>query len=96
MPTQITKADANPIVVFICNWFILGFLGYFLIGQKQKAIAALIYTIVLSIIGIGAFVPIVAAIDGYMVAQKLAAGETLASDFCAIEFLTKLPFWQEK
>jgi hypothetical protein len=96
MPSQITKADANPIIIFICNWFFLAFLGYFLLGQKQKAIAGLVYTIVLSIIGIGAFIPIIAAIDGYQVAQKLAAGETLASDYCALEFLSSLPLWKEK
>jgi hypothetical protein len=95
MPSQITKADANPILIFICNWFILGCLGYFLLGQKQKAIAALIYTIVLSIIGIGALIPIICAIDGYQVATKLAAGETLASDYCALEFLSSLPLWKE-
>jgi len=96
MPSQITKADANPILVFILNWFILGCVGYFMIGQKQKAIAAAVYTCVLYIIGIGALIPIITAIDGYQVATKLKAGETLASDYCALEFLAKLPLWQEK
>jgi hypothetical protein len=96
MPSQITKADANPILIFILNWFVLGFLGYYLIEQKQKAIAALVYTIVLYIIGLGWIITILAAIDGYQVATKLKAGETLASDYCAIEFLAKLPLWQEK
>jgi hypothetical protein len=92
---DITVPDANPIVVAILNWFFLGCVGYLVIEQKQKALAGAIYTIVLSAIGIGFFIPVVAAVDGYQVAAKLSQGETVDSHYCAIKWLTYLPLWRE-
>lgn len=67
----------NPVAILFLN-FIGGCVGYFLIGQRNKAIVALIAWV------IGFFPPlcgtlswlvaIVAAIDGYLQAQHLANG----------------------
>ena len=40
MGQMITKPDANPIIFAVCNWFGGGALGYFLMGQKKKAMIA--------------------------------------------------------
>jgi hypothetical protein len=93
--TDIIVPNANPIAVAILNWFFLGAVGYLTISQHQKAVAAALYTIVLAAVGVGFLIPIIAAIDGYQVASKLASGETLKSDYCDIAFLSKLPLWKE-
>mmetsp|Transcript_4363 Transcript_4363/g.6421 ORF Transcript_4363/g.6421 Transcript_4363/m.6421 type:complete len:95 (-) Transcript_4363:64-348(-) len=93
MADQISKPDANPILIAVLNWFFFGFVGYWLIEQKKKAIGAAVYSCVLYIIGLGWIFSLLAAVDGYMVATKLAAGETLEDSHCEIAFLAKLPLW---
>jgi hypothetical protein len=94
MADQISKPDANPILIAVLNWFTLGFLGYWMIEQKKKAIACCVYSCVLYIFfGIGLIFTLLGIVDGYLVAQKLAAGETLDDTHCEIAFLSKLPLW---
>lgn len=42
MGQMITKPDANPIVLAVCNLLLGGALGYFLMGQQKKAIISVI------------------------------------------------------
>lgn len=70
----------DPILILVLNLFVGGCLGYFKIGQTQKAIAALISFIGLAFVALCAgpvFVAILAAIDGYMQAQQLEAGHPI-------------------
>eukprot|EP00689_Sawyeria_marylandensis_P001399 EC821563.1.p1 GENE.EC821563.1~~EC821563.1.p1 ORF type:complete len:104 (+),score=27.82 EC821563.1:14-325(+) len=49
MGEQISKKDANPILVAILN-FILGGVGYLMIGQKKKGITSIIIYIVIDVL----------------------------------------------
>ena len=66
----------DPILICVLNLIVAGCLGYFMIGQKLKGIAAL----VIWVLGLGTcgvvsgLVGIVAAVDGYLQAQALQAG----------------------
>jgi hypothetical protein len=72
-PTQPPK---DPILILVLNLLLFGAVGYFMIGQKMKGIAALvIWVLGLASCGIvSGIVAIVAAIDGMMQAQQLQAG----------------------
>src|SRR5712691_530801 len=76
-PTQPPK---DPILVLVLNLLLFGCVGYFMIGQKMKGIAALVIWVVgLASCGIvSGIVAIVAAIDGMMQAQQLQAGHPVA------------------
>jgi hypothetical protein len=68
----------DPILILVLNLFVAGCVGYFMIGQKNKAIVALIAFIVGFVPPIcgtlSGLVAVVAAIDGYLQAQHLQAG----------------------
>jgi hypothetical protein len=70
----------EPVLIAVCNLF-LACVGYFIIGQWQKGIAAIAAAIVIGIptcgLGIGA-VCIATAIDGFMQAEALKNGFPLA------------------
>ena len=73
-PTQPPK---DPILVLVLNLLVAGGVGYIIIGQKTKGIAAIIAWIVLLFVTCGAgsgILSIVTAIDGYLQAQQLQAG----------------------
>jgi len=93
MGETITNPDANPILIAILNLFLLGGVGYFVAGQSGKGIAAIVYTLVLGIctLGFGYLIIWVFAIDGYMIGQKLAAGETIGEKENGLSFLDMLP-----
>uniref|UniRef100_A0A7S1KP95 Uncharacterized protein n=1 Tax=Percolomonas cosmopolitus TaxID=63605 RepID=A0A7S1KP95_9EUKA len=94
MAEQIQNSEVNPIVILVCQWFGIGFLGYWLMGQKKKAIGAVVYIIGLYLIfWIGLIFWILAIVDGFLVAKKLQAGESIEDDHCEIAFLQKLPLW---
>ena len=46
MGEMIQKPDTNPIIIAIANWFGWSGLGYFLMGQKKKAIISIIIFLV--------------------------------------------------
>jgi FtsH-binding integral membrane protein len=114
MGEQISKKDANPIVVLILN-LIMGGIGYLIIGQKKKGIAAIIIFFILLVccwiigiclivtipfswlIGIGGAMiwSLICGIDGFKIATKLKAGESLDICHCEIAFLAKLPGFHE-
>ncbi|MBN1390684.1 MAG: hypothetical protein JXA22_08600 [Candidatus Thermoplasmatota archaeon] len=67
----------SPVGTLFLNLCLLGCVGYFYIGQWQKGLAALAATLILSGIGVGLIVPIVACIDGYMQAKLMTEGKAL-------------------
>jgi len=77
LPQQPPK---DPILILVLNLLLFGCVGYFIIGQKMKGIAALVIWILgLASCGVvSAIVSIVAAIDGMMQAQALQAGHPVA------------------
>ena len=92
MGEMITKPDANPIVLAVLNVLICGFpIGYFMMGQSTKAIAGFVYTLILSMFGIGMILPWIFAYDAYLLGQKLAAGESIGDKENGLGFLNSLP-----
>lgn len=100
MGEMITKPDANPILFAVANFFVLGALGYFLMGQKGKAIAAIVYVLICHwvlvwLFGIGTLLGIALQIafayDAYQLGQKLQAGESIGEKESALGFLGSLP-----
>jgi hypothetical protein len=89
---EIRKPDANPIIFALANWF-GGCVGYFIMGQQGKAIAALIYTVVLSgcTMGVGWFIVFVFMYDAYLLGQKLQNGEAIGEKENGLDFLSNLP-----
>lgn len=70
----------DPVLILILNLLLLGCVGYFLIGQRYKAIIALVASLVLigTTCGVGTgLICIFAAIDGYQQAQLLDAGRAV-------------------
>ncbi|MFZ5481209.1 MAG: hypothetical protein ACOZNI_30905 [Myxococcota bacterium] len=92
MGQMITKPDANPILFAVCNWFGLGGLGYFLMGQKKKAILAWVITIVLGTItcGFGYMIIFAFVYDAYLLGQKLQSGQAIGENENGLEFLNMI------
>lgn len=90
MGEMITKPDANPIVLAICNWFIFGFLGYFMMGQKSKATKSVIIAVVLTCFGLSPIWIIITAVDAYMLGQKLQSGESIGMNENGLDFLNAI------
>jgi hypothetical protein len=89
---QISKPDANPIVLAVLNLILWGGVGYFLMGQQKKAIASIVYFFVgMMCFGIGFIIPLLTAYDAYLLGQKLANGETIEDNECGLGFLSSLP-----
>jgi hypothetical protein len=92
MGESITKPDANPIVLALLNVFICGLpIGYVMMGQTKKAVAAFVYTVILSMFGVGFLLCWVWAYDAYLLGQKLAAGESISDTENGLDFLNNLP-----
>jgi hypothetical protein len=66
----------DPVLIAVLNLIVAGCLGYFMIGQKNKGIVAVIVWVLgLASCGIvSGLVGIAAAIDGYLQAQHLKNG----------------------
>jgi hypothetical protein len=71
----------DPILILVLNLFVAGCVGYFMIGQKNKGIVAIIAWViglVPPLCGtVSGLVCIVAAIDGYLQAQQLQQGHSI-------------------
>lgn len=95
MGEMITKPDANPILFAVLNFIICGLpIGYFMMGQQKKGIAALIYTFLLSMVTFGMLgwpLVLVWTYDAYLLGQKLASGESIADTENGLDFLSNLP-----
>jgi hypothetical protein len=85
----------NPVGILIANLLTFGVVGYWLMGQKMKARAAFVYTMLLSLLLVGLATPVIAAIDGFMVATRIQNGEAVDSEYCALKFIDKLPLWTD-
>lgn len=66
----------DPVIILVLNLLLAGCVGYFMIGQKTKAIVTLVVWILgLASCGVvSGIVGILAAIDGYFQAEQLKAG----------------------
>jgi TM2 domain-containing membrane protein YozV len=96
MGEMITKPDANPILLAVLNLFLFGAVGYFMMGQSGKGIAALIYWFVGSLctaiaIPVPLIVAALTAYDAYLLGQKLQAGESIGEKENGLAFLSNLP-----
>ena len=87
MSEMISKPDTNPIVPAILNLFLLGGVGYLIMGQQKKGIMMIVATLVLSCVGIGFLVPWIAAYDAYLLGQKLQSGESIGQNENGLSFL---------
>ncbi len=83
---EISKPDANPIVIAILNLW-LGGVGYLMIGQKKKGIMCIVGTILLYCLGLGWIIQLIAAYDGYLIGQKLQSGQSIGEMENGLEFL---------
>ena len=78
MQIQPSTPPKNAIVAALLSFFLFGGVGHLYLGQQKKGIILIVGTIVLTAAaGLGCLVPIVGAIDAYMMADKLQKGETI-------------------
>ncbi len=71
-----TQPPQNPVLVLVLNLLVFGGVGYIIMGQKTKGIVA-IAAWVLGLCSFGivsSIIAIVGAIDGYLQAMQLQAG----------------------
>jgi hypothetical protein len=87
MGEMIRKPDTNPIVVAVLNLFLWGCVGYFLMGQKKKAIMSLVGFALTFWCGIGFLIPWITAYDAYLLGQKLQNGEAIGENENGLPFL---------
>ncbi len=90
MGEMIQKPDTNPIVVAILNLWLLGGVGYLMMGQKKKGIISIVATLVLSCVGIGFIIPFLTAYDAYLLGQKLQSGQAIGENENGLEFLNAI------
>lgn len=79
-PTElITRPDANPLLMGLANLFGMGGLGYWWMGQRQKAFVTWGVVIVGGFCTFGMLwiVVFITAYDAYLLGQRLAQGEAL-------------------
>ena len=76
---QIQPSDPpkNAIIAAVLSFLLLGGVGQMYLGQMKKGIIIIVATVVLSCVGIGFLIPILGAVDAYMMADKLQKGETI-------------------
>jgi len=77
MGELITRPDVNPIVPAILNVFLLGAGGYFVLGQKRKALVSLAVALATTCVGLSPLWLAVTAYDAWLLGRKLAGGEPI-------------------
>lgn len=77
MQIQPSDPPKNSIIAAILSFLLLGGVGQIYLGQTKKGIIIIVSAIVLSCVGIGLIIPIVGAVDAYMLAEKLKNGEAI-------------------
>jgi TM2 domain-containing membrane protein YozV len=74
---QPSDPPKNPIIAAILSLLLFGGVGQMYLGQMKKGIILIVATIVLACVGIGFLIPILGAIDAYMMADKLQKGTSI-------------------
>ena len=74
---QIEPSGKNAILAAVLSFFLFGGVGQIYLGQNKKGIILIVATIVLACVGIGLIIPVLGAIDAYMIADKLEKGESV-------------------
>jgi TM2 domain-containing membrane protein YozV len=74
---QPSDPPKNAIIALILSLILFGGVGQMYLGQMKKGIILIVATIVLACVGIGFLIPILGAIDAYMMADKLQKGESI-------------------
>jgi hypothetical protein len=67
----------DPVLILLLNLFLLGGVGYLVMGQKMKGIVAIITALVVALptCGTGSLaIGVFGAVDGYLQAMQLKAG----------------------
>jgi len=78
------RPDVSPVFVTLFNLLLLGGGGYWMIGQKRKALVAMATTFVSTCCCVGLLVPVMTALDVWHLSQRLASGESVGEDECAV------------
>ena len=84
--------NVNPVVAVIANGFVLGILGYALIGQTNKGIMVLLATLIGTLLcGLpGIIVMILGLVDVFEVATAIQKGEKIDEHEYKNEMLYKI------
>lgn len=77
MQIQPSTPPKNPIIAAVLSLLLLGGVGQMYIGQMKKGVILIVATVVLSCIGIGVIIPVLGAVDAYMLADRLQKGEAI-------------------
>ncbi|MGN6184594.1 MAG: hypothetical protein ACTHQM_13175 [Thermoanaerobaculia bacterium] len=70
----------DPVLVFVLNLLLFGGIGYWILGQKQKAIVAIVLFFVVAwptCFSASGLIALICAVDGYMQAKALEEGRTI-------------------
>ena len=77
MQIQPSNPPKNSIIAAILSLLLLGGVGQMYLGQTKKGIIIIVASVLLSCVGIGVVIPILGAVDAYMMAEKLKNGESI-------------------
>lgn len=91
MGEMIRRTDANPILYGLLNVFLFGSVGYFVMGQTQKGVIALVITVASGCLCLAPVASIIFGYDAYLLGQKLESGEAIGESESALDFLENLP-----
>ena len=80
MGEMIQKPDTNPILIGALNFLLCGGVGYFLMGQKKKAIISLVISVLTTWCGVGFIWILIATYDAFVLGQKLQRGESIGEN----------------
>ena len=77
MQIQPSNPPKNSIIAAILSLLLLEGVGQIYLGQTKKGIIIIVASIILSCVGIGLVIPILGAVDAYMLSEKLKNGESI-------------------
>ena len=90
MSKLIHRPETSPLAIGVFNLLFLGGGGYLMIGQRRKAILAMVSTMISACVCVGLVIPLVTAVDAYRLACKLQAGESIGEQECSVSVLKQL------